>query len=129
MSQLVTAPYFDCACSGGVEPVVSNPIMFYSAALGTPASLGLIPPIPGLGAFAAEQTGNGPVYVWNPNSATWSYLANTVLFNPLMFYHSRNPDVAESCASDPKHWSTLRREERQWSDVRLEPQHPHLELT
>jgi shikimate kinase len=60
--------------------------MFYSAALGTPASLGLIPPIPGLGAFAAEQTGNGPVYVWNPNSATWSYLANTVLFNPLMFY-------------------------------------------
>ena len=72
MSQLVTAPFFDCACECTAAPVMSNPVLFYQVGNGDPNLLGLIPPMPGVGALCAEANGNGPMYVWNPNTSTWN---------------------------------------------------------
>jgi hypothetical protein len=74
MSQLVTTPAFDSGCPGTAVSIdmTSNPNLFYDITNGTPSTIGTVPPDPSLGCTAFELNGHGPIFVWNPLTASWS---------------------------------------------------------
>jgi len=72
MSQLVTTPAFDSGCPGtAANDMTANPNIYYLIANGTPSSIGLYPPNASLSCVAFEVNGQGPIFVWNPITASW----------------------------------------------------------
>jgi len=79
MNVLTLSP-ISSVCDGTTSPqvvTVANPTMNYDSTLGgtttgsTPITQGLHPPYPQLAAVCVEINGNGPIYAWNQNTATW----------------------------------------------------------
>ena len=73
MRELIATPLFDSCCGGAsaATNAMTNPSLYYDSTLGTPITLSMAPANASLPCTCFEINGVGPLYVWNPATASW----------------------------------------------------------